>query len=229
MRKLFTVALGLCAATGLAVAQESPQWEVSGGYQYTRVDVASVPAQANLFTESAGIPNLNIPSSVNASGFNFGVQENLNSWFGGIFQFSGSYPTLNLNITPQLLASGVQTSVPNATYIAQSKGQLYTFMFGPQFTLRKNPYIQPFVRVMLGGARDSLKLNVAENGAKLLASDLQTDDTGLALGGGAGVDIRITNRVYFRAAGDVVRTTLFNDTEKNVCISAGITYRIGSK
>lgn len=56
MRTSIVLALGICAATGVAVAQEAPQWEVSGGYQYTRTG---------------------IPSFLSASGFNFGVQENL--------------------------------------------------------------------------------------------------------------------------------------------------------
>lgn len=119
-----------------------------------------------------------------------------------MFNFTATYPIWNLNVAQQapfFLPPALQ--LPNATYIAQSKGQLYTFMFGPQITFRKNAFVQPFVRPMIGGVRDRVKLNLIENGVKLLPSDLNADETGLALGGGGGVDIRITNRVYARFGG----------------------------
>jgi hypothetical protein len=229
MKRTINIALGLCILTGIAAAQETPGWEVSGGYQYTRLDLASLPAQVNLYTESAGLPKLDLGSAKNASGFNFGVQENLNNWFGGVFVFSGSYPAMDLNITQQLRASGIAPIVPDATDIFKANAQVYNFLFGPQFTLRRNPRVQPFVRVLIGGTRANAKANVWENGAKTLAADMQASDTGLALGGGGGVDIRMASHLYFRLAGDFVRTSLFNDTEKNLALSAGITYRIGSR
>jgi opacity protein-like surface antigen len=200
--RLSVLVAGVCAASTFAAAQEAPQWELSGGYQSTR---------------DFGLPMFSNLSHLHSSGFNFGLQENLNGWFGGVFNFSASYPMQNTDFP---LAAPI--------YTTESKGQLYTFMVGPQFTLRKNPYVQPFVRVLIGGGRDHLKSDIREIGGAILPSSaVQADETGLALGGGAGVDVRLTHRVYARLSGEWVRTALFNDVQNNVFWSAGITYRFG--
>jgi opacity protein-like surface antigen len=226
--KVISIALSLCAVSGLAMAQEAfRDWEVSGGYQYMRADLASLPAQMNLLTESTGIPNFNIPPKLNANGFNASLQENMNSWFGGVFDFSAAFPSLTMNVTPQVLAAGIVPTVTNAAFTAIGKAQLYTFLFGPQFTLRRSSHVEPFVRVMVGGAHGRVDTSLIENGAKLL--DTVTGDTSVAFSGGGGVDIRITDRVYFRIAADLVRTELFNDTQENIRATAAITYRIGGR
>ena len=213
----------------MAMAQEGPRWEVSGGYQYMRMDLGSAPAQMNLATESDGLPNLNLPSKLNGNGFTASVQENLNSWFSGVLDVSGAFSNLNMDTTAEVLAAGAIPALPNASFTEMWKQQLYTFLFGPQFTLRRSPYIQPFIRVLAGGAHTAINANLAENGAKLYENDLRTSDASVAFGGGAGADIRVTDRVYFRLAADLIRTTLFNDTQDNVRVAAGITYRIGSR
>jgi hypothetical protein len=228
--KVISIVLSLFGVAGLATAQEElPVWEVSGGYQYMHTDLASLPAQMNLLTESAGIPNLNLPSGQNANGFNASLQENLNSWFGGVFDFSAAFPNLSMNVTPQVLAAGVTVNprVPNPTFTALAKEQLYTFLFGPQFTLRRSPYIQPFVRVMAGGAHAGVDTSLALNGAKL--DDTHTSDAGVAFSGGGGVDVRVTDRVHFRVAADLIRTGFFKDTQENVRATATLTYRVGNR
>jgi hypothetical protein len=221
--------MGLCTIAGLATAQETPGWEVSGGYQYTRFDLGSYPAQSKLSTDTLNIPAFDAKSHVNSSGFNLGVQENLNNWFGGIFLFSGAYPNLNTDVTPQEIALGAPPPPNNGKYIAKQTGQMYTFLFGPQLTLRRSGNVQPFVRGLIGGAHAGFNTNILENGAKLLASDIATPDTSVAFGGGAGVDIRLSPRLYFRGSGDVIRTNFFNDSQAHVSVSAGLSYRVGSR
>ena len=225
--KVISIALTLCGMAGLALAQDASQWEVSGGYQLTRVDLASLPARVNLLTQSAQIPSLNVPSKLNSIGFDASLQENLNRWFGGVFDFSAAYPSLTRNVTPQALAilpgASVLPTLTNASYTGIAKGQLYNFLFGPQFTLRRSSRIQPFVRVLVGGSHGRTDANVVYNGVKLYQT--LANDTSVAFGGGGGVDIKVTDRVYFRAAADLIRTSLFNDTEENVRATAAISYR----
>lgn len=229
MKKVIGILVSLWAVTGVGVAQETPGWEVSGGYQYTRLDLVSLPDQAKVLNATVEAQPGDIGSRANASGFNFGVQENANSWFSGLFTFSGSYPHINSDITNQLLGSGLPPAKPQPSYNFKANGQLYNFMFGPQFTLRSSPTVQPFVRLLIGLARENFDENVSQGGAPLLGKDMRVNDSGLAIGAGVGMDIRMTNQVYMRLAGDYERTPVFNNTQNNFMVSADITYRIGSK
>lgn len=169
MKRLLSVtALSLFA--GIASAQVAPAWEVSGGYRFVR-----------------GFD----PCCSNANGFSAAVQENKNSWFGGVFDVGASF----------------QNNGP-------VRQQLFTYMFGPEFTYRKSSRLQPFARALIGGARYSIT-----NGA---------NDTNLAFGGGAGIDVRMTSSFYFRANADFVRTAFFGQVQKYAQASVGVVYRIGS-
>ena len=166
MKKLFGVAVAILLFAGLAIAQNSPAGEVLGGYQFTR-----------LFH----------PFDENLNGFSAGLQQNVNSWFGGEFDLGASFHT---------------------------NEKFFTFMFGPQFTYRKSSSLQPFVRVQIGGARDSIT-----NGQ---------NDTNLALGGGGGVDVRMSRKLYFRGKADFVETFLFNQHQRYIQATIGIGYRFGT-
>ncbi len=85
MRK-FLVLLPLLVLPVSALAQETPQVEVFGGY-------------SNLNA------NMNA-SSVNLNGVNFSVAENLNSWFGGALDISSHFGTEN----------GFRTNTQSLTY-----------------------------------------------------------------------------------------------------------------
>ena len=69
-----TAGVGIVAAlsllAGVGFAQNTPDWEVSGGYRYVRA-----------FD----------PSPVNASGFSAAAQENMNSWFGAVVEAGASF------------------------------------------------------------------------------------------------------------------------------------------
>ncbi len=168
MKRLFVVALASMLLSGLASAQSTPAWELSGGYLRTRQ-----------FDPCCG----------NANGFTVSLQENRNNWFGGVFEFG-------LSLAPH------------------NEAQFFTFMFGPQVTYRKSSVLQPFVRGLIGGARDSVT-----NGP---------NDTGFAVNGGAGLDIRVSQRVFFRLNTGFIRTSVFGTTLKFGQAGAGVVYRFGS-
>jgi hypothetical protein len=113
MRKAL-IFLALLILPVSALAQQTPKVEVFGGY-------------SNL-TPNVGLSNLN--GNFNLSGFNLSVTENLNSWFGGVLDFSSHYGTE-----------------------AAFKTQMQTVMYGPVFAYRKHPSIVPFVHGMLGAVR----------------------------------------------------------------------------
>lgn len=76
-------AILLCGLS--ARAQETPAWEISGGYSYLRGD----------FNNPAGLPNFNLNGGTAA------VAENMNSWFGGRFElraWGGTVGGINVNM-----------------------------------------------------------------------------------------------------------------------------------
>ena len=76
MRKAL-VFLALLILPVSALAQQTPKVEVFGGY-------------SNL-TPNVDVSNIN--GNFNLSGFDVSVTENLNSWFGGVLDFSSHYGT----------------------------------------------------------------------------------------------------------------------------------------
>jgi hypothetical protein len=82
-----------------ASAQETPAGEIYGGYQYTRIDTHAVQDIFNLEHDlDPTIPLVNFGANQRQDGWNFGVQENMNDWFGGVVDVSGNYGTKNLKV-----------------------------------------------------------------------------------------------------------------------------------
>lgn len=94
----------------------------------------------------------------------------------------------------------------------------YTFMGGPQFTLRHSSTFQPFVRALVGGAFSRNSLN-----------KVKVEDEGFAFGGGAGTDINFSRMLGLRVAVDYIGTKLFDDTQNNIRGTASLVFRWGSK
>jgi hypothetical protein len=119
MRK-FLVLLPLLVFPVSALAQQTPKVEVFGGY-------SNLAANFNA-------------SSFDMNGVNLSAQENLNSWFGGVLDFSTHFGTEN----------GFKTNTQSVTY-------------GPVFSYRKNKSIVPFGHAMLGAERGgSNYLNISQ-------------------------------------------------------------------
>jgi hypothetical protein len=95
-----------------AAAQETPKVEVFGGY-------------SNLFA------NLN-NSSYNLNGVHVSAAENVNSWFGGVLDFSTHFGS-------------------NAGYNINAE----SIMYGPRIAYRKSSAITPSVHALFGAIRGS--------------------------------------------------------------------------
>lgn len=110
MRKFWMVLAMLVILPLAARAQETPRVEMFGGY-------------SNLSADLSG-------TNFNMSGVGVSATENLNSWFGGVLDFSTHYGKEN----------GISTNLQTLTY-------------GPVFTYRKNSRLHPFGHGMVGAAR----------------------------------------------------------------------------
>lgn len=107
----------------MAAENDYPKAEVFGGYQYSRLE-----------------------GGVNANGFNFAFNGNLNNWFGVTGDFGAAYKSQD----------GV--SFNN-----------YTYTFGPVISMRANKGYTPFVHALIGGDHASASISEASGSTSGLA------------------------------------------------------------
>lgn len=208
----------LLVSTVSAAQITVPEGEVYGGYQYMRLDAGAVQDAVNLFALQQEIAPLNFGRHQNLNGWSFGVQENLNSWFGVVVDVGGAY----------LTKKTVLAQSPGLSEVLRTRLRNYTFMGGPQFTLRHSSTFQPFVRALVGGAFSRNSLNILLNNVPQ-SSEVKVEDEGFAFGGGAGTDINFSRMLGLRVAVDYIGTKLFDDTQNNIRGTASLVFRWGSK
>jgi hypothetical protein len=87
MKRIFWIIPAILLLSITARAQETPAWEVSGGYSYLKANLGS--------------------SSFSLNGASTSATENLNSWFGGRLEFSGYFGTVaGTRVTAQTVTYG---------------------------------------------------------------------------------------------------------------------------
>jgi hypothetical protein len=212
------LALTLLLVSLTAFSQTTaPTGQFYGGYQYTRVDTGAVQDALNLDALQAGVPPFTFGRHQNLNGWSFGGQENFNSWFGGIVDVSGGYYTnKNLSVT----SGGVNTT-------ERVRLHSYTFMTGPQFTMRRSSTVQPFARALIGGGFINSSTNILMNNVPT-TSELKSSDVNFAFGGGGGTDIYFSRRLGMRVAADYIRTQLYTDNQNNLRVAVSLLLRWGS-
>lgn len=146
----------------VVLSQDAPEWEIHGGYQFTRFDIGAVQDAADSVTIPAGLPRVDIGRNLNMSGGSFSLQQNANSWWGGILDFSAIYASKHSDLSQQAIDLGLVPPGTNVT--ATFRPTVVIFGGGPQFTYRKHDKVQPFVRVMAGIAHADLKPDTLNQG-----------------------------------------------------------------
>ena len=120
---------------------------------------------------------------VNAHGWNASLTPNFKDWLGVKMDFSGFY---------------------------KNGGQVYTFLFGPQFSYRKQKRVTPFVHTLFGGIH-------AHNGRGETAF-------GMALGGG--LDINAARHVAGRVIqADYLMSRFGGQTQNSARLSFGVVFQ----
>jgi len=247
MRQRLVLTLTLAVST-FALAQniETPRFDIYAGYQYTRVGIGAAQDGLNALTDPFNLPRIDLGRSLNLNGGNASFQENINSWFGGIVDFSGSMTNKKVDLSKQAQALGLVA--PGTTVTAGFKPTLYTITGGPQFTYRKHEHFQPFARVLLGVARANLAPNSTTSAAidsfttSLALPHFNTTRNSFAWMGGAGTDYVLKRWLALRASVDYQRTYLFSgikvpipgnpdfhlpdEHQGNFRISAGVSFRL---
>lgn len=132
-------------------------------------------------------------------GFQVGATWHLNRWFGVFADLGGHYNT-NSDLGPNF--SGVT-----------AESTVYEYLFGPRFTFRGSR-VDGFVHGLVGACAGHTNIGFS--------------DTGLALGGGGGVDIGITKNLAARAQFDLFGS--FADiVEVNPRFAVGLVLKLGAR
>jgi hypothetical protein len=211
MRKLafLLAAAGLCAAIP-ARAQDTPRWELFGGYSFFHTESGKEVVPIDKFGTFPNLPfAIDLGQSLN--GLHGMVAENVTSWFSGVADFGGGFTSTTVNYT----------SV-GGPMLATNRS-LFTYQFGPQFSLRKFAPVTVFVHALIGGAQNRAKYAPD-------TSSLSTNAWASEIGGG--IDVRVTQHLAIRVLqADWLRThfpiSLASDTQNNWSASAGVVLRIG--
>jgi opacity protein-like surface antigen len=170
MKKLFLL-IGVVLICGLpALAQDYPKAELFMGYEWIRFGTAM-----------GGNPNVNINGGGGSIAYNF------NSMLGLKAEFTGA----GIGDLKQTSSTGLTTLTRSAN--------MFTYLFGPQVTIRKSSRVQPFGHLLFGGAYSNYYANVQTQGTVSTTPTFQ--DAGkqaFALAFGGGIDVKVHKHVAIR-------------------------------
>ena len=208
MLSRFFGAIVVCLTLGVAAdSQEFPKAEVFGGYSY-----------ANFSSVRGG------QGRTNLNGWNGSLAVNLNPWFGLVSDFGGHYGSWTTPIIPLPLLC-VPAGCSSAKISESDK--YHTFLFGPQFSLRKDK-ATPFVHVLFGGARSNRSgtetIQLIPPGPPTIPIPFSFSNTNFSFAGGGGVDYKFTDSLSWRIQADYLQVGIPNRTLNNVRVSTGVVF-----
>jgi hypothetical protein len=157
--------------------------------------------------------------------------------FAGLYSYMRANPAnaggLNLNGASESLAYGFSSHFSAIADVGQYrfsglgfglKSSMYTYLFGPRVTFRKNGRITYFAQVLAGGGR----LNASSGG-------ISAGENALAVAAGGGLDIPFGAHLAIRAVQADYLLTRFDSvagtsaSQNHIRISAGIVVRFGGE
>jgi opacity protein-like surface antigen len=143
---------------------------------------------------------------------------------GNGLNFNGGSSAIAFNFTPVVGLVGDFGPYHNNT--SGLSTTTFTYLFGPQFTLRGNEHVSPFFRVLMGGAHESESFSSGSN-----TSSSSNSSNAFAFAAGGGLDVHVSPHIAIRVAQVDYLLTKFqdgqDDRQNNVRISAGIVFRWG--
>jgi len=191
--------------TVAAVAQdETPKFEVPVGFSF-----------ANVHPNTAQLTSFNVFGGGGGFVFNLGKVIGIKSEFMGYTQGSG------------------QKLVLNGEGVGNVSGNLFTYMFGPQFKKHSGKF-QPFAEALFGGAHTNLDANLCKLEGCASGSG---SNNGFAMEFGGGLDIPITKSIQFRPVEVDYLATHFGSNhvagysawQNNFKYIAGVNFTFGGK
>jgi hypothetical protein len=217
--KVIPVVLLLLLGTNAIAQQETPEFEIEGGFSLAHYNPATKFIQN--------------PHTLNGGGG--GVTYNLNNWLGlkaEMNQYGGTAWTLNVPAAIPTPYSGA--ILPAGTYHAS--GGLFDYLFGPQVKYHGRK-LQPFVQTLFGGASSNLWTNLLKTSG--ISNVTSKRVSGFAMTAGGGVDLVANRRIAVRLAEFDYLMTRLNppllagiagvNNQNNWSFSTGVVLNLGSR
>jgi hypothetical protein len=196
---LISLFLLVCFAVP-CLAQETPAWQLFGGYSFQRAGVRE-------YFKTTPIIYTFRNDYVFMNGAEFSATENRNRWFGGTLDFSAYLKT------PQV--AGIS-----------NQERIYSILYGPNFSFPTHGGTAElfhggtlFAHALFGAAHTSV--HVTPTGPH--ASDFTF---GMALGGGYDIPLRTEFSIRVLQV-DYMRTTAYSSGRNNLRFSAGVVFNAG--
>ena len=218
MKKIF-LAFCLTAISGLAAFAQSTDEYKKGeffvGYSNGQVDTGINREDTNEFEEF-------FDERETFNGFNASGVYNVSRYVGIKGDVSGTYNSKDFAVT---VPNGTTTS----TVSFNTRSSLYNFLGGVQ--VKDNATegrFKPFAHALVGAGHGRVEIKdlVCPTGADCTGLEGTESETGLAGAFGGGLDIKINNRVDFRAIQVDYNPIRFNDaTQHNVRFGIGFVFK----
>lgn len=134
---------------------------------------------------------------INLSGWNASLAGNVNHWFGVVADFDGYY----------------KSAIPAKGNVGSTQYREHAFLFGPQFSYRKDPRVTPFFHTLFGGDHTSGRVSPM---------------TAFTMALGGGLDLNASQHFAIRLIqADYYMTRFGGQTQNNLRLSLGAVYRFG--
>jgi opacity protein-like surface antigen len=217
MKKIFLSGLLsiVCAATGFAQS-DYKKTEVFVGYSNNQVDTGINTEDDNDFEEF-------FEERETFHGFNASGVYNLSRYFGVKGDVSGAYKRQNFSIP---IATGPATT---GTLTLRTRDSVYNFLGGVQVKDNADDKrLKPFGYALVGAGHVRTKFNDVScpAGADCSFFDDDFSETGVAAAFGGGLDIKINDRIDFRAIKiDYNPIRIDSGTQHNVRFGIGVVFK----
>jgi hypothetical protein len=169
---LFSLAVLLVSLP--VAAQDHPRMELFLGYS-----ALVTPSDEAVITDGFDTVRVKRETAF-VNGWNASLAVNANSWLGFVGDFSGHYGPVDYNASD---------SINNLTFGTRTR--VHQYMVGPQFS-RRGDSTRLFVRALIGAVTVKQSVSIED-------LNINETETGLAVGAGGGLDIRINDRLSWRA------------------------------
>lgn len=128
-------------------------------------------------------PDFSLVSPNHVNGWNASANFKVRRWLGFVADFSGFYP------------SHFYPGCGGCSQGATTSGTSYTFLFGPQFSLRRGRF-SPFAHFLLGDG------HVSPTDFNSTSYNTFKSNNALSLAAGGGLDYSVTRRIAIRGQAD---------------------------
>jgi opacity protein-like surface antigen len=146
-----------------------------------------------------------------ARGWNISANYNLNNFLGVKADFSGHHG---------------ERAYVDPLEVFKEKENNFTFLFGPQFSYRKNERVVPFAHVLLGARRSKYSWEFTDIVSGAPTGDGEFSDNAFTAAFGGGVDLKLTKRWAVRLVqADYLLTRFYGNTQNNLRIGTGFVFR----